>query len=396
MASNMRTSQAGLDVIKAFEGFRPSYHELPDGRWIIGYGHVRSNREGVRVSQTEAEAILREYDLPPIERLVADTVLAPLNQNEFDALVSFAFNIGARAFLRCDVVTLLNAGNRLSAAAAMDRWRRARIGGRIQIVDALVRRRAAEKALFLKAPGTMPSAPSLLFRPLPDKSVLPAPARREEAKRDRGSVATVAPRKVQAEPAATATEQAAESIRRQMVRILGDEASEPAPLPSTSTTDGASPEEITAAVSELAGGLDESSVRKSVWPQQDDLPPPPHFEDDAPSWPVDARTSSVQIDDLEQVRVTEADIQRAVKEHEAFEAREQSHRRFRATPFGILSLIGAALAGYGAAELFGFFVSEETLKSEMAMYLPPLLILLGGLLFTVMAYHFVKVLFGRD
>lgn len=394
MASNMRTSQAGLDVIKAFEGFRPSYHELPDGRWIIGYGHVRTNREGVRVSQTEAEAILREYDLPPIERLVMDTVLAPLNQNEFDALVSFAFNIGSRAFLRCDVVTLLNAGNRLSAASAMDRWRRARIGGRVQIVDALVRRRAAEKALFLKAPGAMPSAPSLLFRPLPDKSVLPSPPRREEAKREARKVSEATLPRVKSEPAAIATEQAAESIKRQMVRILGENA-EKAATPA-SMTDGASPEEITAAVSELAGDLGGGEVRKSVWPQHEDLPLPPNFDSGDVYTPETGRKSSIQIDDLEEVRVTDDDIQRAVRENNAFEANEQNHRRFRATPFGILSLIGAALAGYGAAELFGLFVSEETLKSEMAMYLPPLLILLGGLLFTVMAYHFIRVLFGRD
>ncbi|MEM9938123.1 MAG: lysozyme [Pseudomonadota bacterium] len=394
MASNMRTSQAGLDVIKAFEGFRPSYHELPDGRWIIGYGHVRANREGVRVSQTEAEAILREYDLPPIERLVTDTLLAPLNQNEFDALVSFAFNIGPKAFLRCDVVTLLNAGNRLSAASAMDRWRRARIGGRIQIVDALVRRRAAEKALFLKAPGTMPSAPSLLFRPLPDKTMLPAPARREEVKRDKPVSATVARKEPESQPAAIATEEAAESIRRQMVRILGEDGEKAAETPTT--RDGASPEEITAAISELAGEAEGREIRKSVWPQHEDLPPPPNFETDDLETAGSARKSSVQIDDLEEVYVTDADIQRAMDNNAAFENGEQNHRRFRASVFGILSLIGAAFAGYGAAELFGLFVSEETLKSEMAMYLPPLLILLGGLLFTVMAFHFVRVLFGRD
>ena len=149
MALNMRTSQAGLDVIKAFEGFRARSEALPNGRWIIGYGHMRRARQGIRVSEMEAEAILREYDLPPVERYVMRCVLAPMSQNEFDALVSLAFNIGPKAFASSDVVAGINGGNRLDAAQAFDHWRRAKIGGRVQIVDALVRRRAAEKALFL-------------------------------------------------------------------------------------------------------------------------------------------------------------------------------------------------------------------------------------------------------
>ena len=163
MALNMRTSQAGLDVIKAFEGFRARSEALPNGRWIIGYGHMRRARAGTRVSETEAEAILREYDLPPVERYVMRCVLAPMSQNEFDALVSLAFNIGPKAFASSDVVASMNGGNRLEAAQAFDHWRRAKIGGRVQIVDALVRRRAAEKALFLNAPGRMPVASSRLY-----------------------------------------------------------------------------------------------------------------------------------------------------------------------------------------------------------------------------------------
>ena len=126
MALNMRTSQAGLDVIKAFEGFRARSEALPNGRWIIGYGHMRRARKGIRVSETEAEAILREYDLPPVERYVTRCVLAPMSQNEFDALVSLAFNIGPKAFASSDVVAGINGGNRLEAAEAFDDWRRGR------------------------------------------------------------------------------------------------------------------------------------------------------------------------------------------------------------------------------------------------------------------------------
>lgn len=84
MALNMRTSQAGLNVIKAFEGFRARSELLPNGRWIIGYGHVRQAKKGLRVSESEAEAILREYDLPPVERFV----MASFQRTDLDAAYS--------------------------------------------------------------------------------------------------------------------------------------------------------------------------------------------------------------------------------------------------------------------------------------------------------------------
>ncbi|MEO1188107.1 MAG: lysozyme, partial [Pseudomonadota bacterium] len=278
MALNMRTSQAGLDVIKAFEGFRARSEYLPNGRWIIGYGHVRRAKKGVRVSESEAEAILREYDLPPVERFVMRCVLAPMTQNEFDALVSLAFNIGPKAFASSDVVASMNGGNRLEAAQGFDLWRQAKIGGRIQIVDALVRRRAAEKALFLNMPGRMPVASSRLYRAMHDSEALPAPPPPREILVEHSSIPVSELEDLMSEPEAeetpiappkSATEAAAESVREQMVRILGENGDKvsPAPPPPAST-DGATPEEITAAISELAGDIRGSSVQKSVWPRR--------------------------------------------------------------------------------------------------------------------------------
>ena len=399
MASNMRTSRAGLDVIKAFEGFRSRYQELPDGRWIIGYGHVRAAREGVRVSQAEAEAILREYDLPPIERLVMDSVLAPLNQYEFDALVSLAYNIGAKAFISCDTVAHINAGNRLSAAAAFDGWRRAKIGGRVQIVDALVRRRASEKALFLRAPGQMPVASSRLYRPLHDKVALPAPVKPREILVEHA--ADILPKQVEVQPSPdqsrTATEEAAESIKRRLVRIIGEDGSQISQKPSE-MTDGASPEEITAAVSALAGEAGHNGPSKSVWPQREDLPPPPFLDQDLDAYEPrsEPELESDRIDDLEEFEVSDADIQRAVEANDVFEAHENGGRALDATPFGLLALIGAGLAGYGAADQFGLVSSNATIDSDLALYLPPFLMLLGGLLFVVMAYYFFRTLFASD
>ena len=77
-------------------------------------------------------------------------VFAPLNQNQFDALVSFVFNIGVRAFRGSPTLRRLNEGRPLEAALAMEMWRKADLEGERIVIDALVRRRAAEKALFLR------------------------------------------------------------------------------------------------------------------------------------------------------------------------------------------------------------------------------------------------------
>lgn len=402
MALNMRTSQAGLDVIKAFEGFRARSEALPNGRWIIGYGHMRRAREGIRVSETEAEAILREYDLPAVERYVMRCVLAPMSQNEFDALVSLAFNIGPKAFASSDVVACMNGGNRLDAAEAFGHWRRAKIGGRIQIVDALVRRRAAEKALFLNAPGRMPVASSRLYRALHDSEALPvAPEQREIVVEHRPHNALLLPDSASdsAELMRTATEEAAESVRQQMVRILG-ESDHHSPSPEAST-DGATPEEITAAISELAGETREAGLQKSVWPQREDLPPPPFLEADATdpqheTLAEDPVLAPDVIDDLEEVEVSQESIAKAIEINHAMHAEAREGSLIAALPFGLLALIGAALGGYGIASQIGMVQPDDPVQSSFAAYLPAFLIVLGGLLFGIMAYYFVRTLLADD
>lgn len=408
MALNMRTSQAGLDVIKAFEGFRGRSELLPNGRWIIGYGHLRRAKEGVRVNESEAEAILREYDLPPVERFVMRCVLAPTTQNEFDALVSLAFNIGPKAFASSDVVASMNGGNRLEAAQAFDAWRRAKIGGRVQIVDALVRRRAAEKALFLNARGRMPIASSRLYRAMHDSEALPVPPPPREILVEHTPSSTAqleAPVKdtgteTKDETPKSATQAAAESVRQQMIRILGENGDNVSP-PPPSSTDGATPEEITAAISELAGETASSPVQKSVWPQHEDLPLPPEM--DAPEQAVidDGEllapiTESAVIDDLESVEISPESITRAVEMNQAFEIESQRGSFLAALPFGILALIGSALGGYGIASQFGLIQSGRTVENTAAIYIPPFLIVLGVSLFMVMAYYFVRTLTTDD
>jgi lysozyme len=162
-----RLSREGLELIKSFEGLRRRAARLPGGRFVLGYGHIRSAREGAEVTPADAEDLLR-YDLLPIEAAINDWALAPLNQNQFDALVSFAFNIGLSTFRRSEVLRRINEGDLVRAAAAMDAWRRIDLEGQPIIVDALVRRRAVEKALYLTPVEGQVAAPSSVLKPQVD------------------------------------------------------------------------------------------------------------------------------------------------------------------------------------------------------------------------------------
>ncbi len=155
----------------AFEGFRARAAQLDDGRWTIGYGHTATAREGAEITEADAEALLL-YDLIQAAHAVNEHVYAPLNQNQFDALVSFTFNIGARSFKSSPTTRRLNEGRVLEAALAMELWRKADLEGERIVIDALVRRRAAEKALFLKPVDGWVPAPTPVLPPKMDYDAL--------------------------------------------------------------------------------------------------------------------------------------------------------------------------------------------------------------------------------
>lgn len=161
----MRTGETGLNLIKGYEGLRMSAHYAPSEQWTVGYGHVSTARHGMHVTEGDAERLLRE-DVKPIETLISSTVRAPLNQNEHDALASLIFNIGEENWRRSSVLRKLNAGDKLAAAQGFEMWNKARINGELVALDGLVRRRAAEKSLFL-----MPTDASLV---VPTSDVQPA------------------------------------------------------------------------------------------------------------------------------------------------------------------------------------------------------------------------------
>ena len=247
----MRTSGAGVELIKSFEGFRARAARLPDGAWIVGFGHTASAREGLRVTRADAELVLRHHDLKPIEEMIGERVLTPLTQNEFDALVSFAFNIGPKAFLESNVLALLNSGERLQAAEGMSAWRKGRVDGEVRVVDALVRRRAAEKALFLEHPSGRIPVPGALLRPQFDPGAALAMSRERavviEARTEDGRTSAAPPR-----PASeTAAQAAARAVGERMTKLLGGGPESAAPAEGADTGVPTA-DEITRAVSALA------------------------------------------------------------------------------------------------------------------------------------------------
>jgi len=171
MTPRHRVSRAAIDLIKRFEGYRRKAAQLPDGRWTIGYGHTLTARQGAEVSEQDAEALLL-YDLIAVAHGVNEGVYTPLNQHQFDALCAFAFNIGAENFRGSVALRKINSGALLQGAASMELWRKAEFAGEQIVVDGLVRRRAAEKALFLTPiDGLWPAVPTPVLPPRLDVDI---------------------------------------------------------------------------------------------------------------------------------------------------------------------------------------------------------------------------------
>jgi lysozyme len=140
----MKLSQRGIDLIKHFEGLRLEAYRCPADVPTIGYGHTQGVKLGDKITEQEAEDLLRK-DLATFERGVNRAVYIPITQGQYDALVSFAFNLGMGALLKSTLLRKLNAGS--DASGEFARWVNA--GGKR--LDGLVRRREAERALFVMA-----------------------------------------------------------------------------------------------------------------------------------------------------------------------------------------------------------------------------------------------------
>lgn len=145
----MQTSEKGIALIKEFEGCRLTAYQDSVGVWTIGYGWTqpvdgKTIRAGMTIKQETAERLLKT-GLVSYESDVSRLVKVGLTQGQFDALVSFTYNLGARSLSTSTLLRKLNAGDYAGAADEFLRWNKA--GGKV--LNGLTRRREAERALFL-------------------------------------------------------------------------------------------------------------------------------------------------------------------------------------------------------------------------------------------------------
>ncbi|EPE3985398.1 lysozyme [Enterobacter hormaechei] len=145
----MQTSEKGIALIKEFEGCKLTAYQDSVGVWTIGYGWTqpvdgKPIRAGMTIKQETAERLLKT-GLVSYENDVSRLVKVRLKQGEFDALVSFTYNLGARSLSTSTLLRKLNDGDYAGAAAEFPRWNKA--GGKV--LNGLTRRREAERALFL-------------------------------------------------------------------------------------------------------------------------------------------------------------------------------------------------------------------------------------------------------
>lgn len=411
MMRRLRTSKTGLELIKSFEGFRARSVQLPDGRWTIGYSHTRTARENLRITPADADAVLREYDLPPVEAAVCNAVLAPLSQNEFDALVSFVFNIGEAAFLGSKTLAHLNAGEPLKAADAISLWRKARLNGQLSVVDALVRRRAVEQALFLKHPSGTPVAPSGFIRPLLDAPVskfeaVPEKTARDQSVKSETVITRPEPDRLKSvsaqddiPPFEVAAHMAAQTSR--LTRELGVASAAPksAGKARFEPAQGPTPDEITRAISALANPDNmpplefttgkSAQTKPATKPAKPQLVPPPFdiAEEDLPPLPdiefgnggtgigtaskseTDTPLTAMVIDDLEAVKVDPLLLEKAI-----IGANDDVHRgAFVTKPRGLLhsliGLVGLGLGAFGAYRVAGQLHQSRLVENEISAYL---------------------------
>ncbi len=397
MARTMRTSDKGVELIKSFEGFRARASRLPDGKWLIGYGHTETARAGLSVTPFDAELILRYHDLKRLEEQLARQVFTPLAQNEFDALASFVFNIGLKAFEGSDVLAHLNSGDRILAAEAMNGWRRGRVDGQIRVIDGLARRRAVEVAMFLDTPSQRVAIPSALVRPERDGLSGLTGNRGGAIVLETGA----APERPQAAPGReSAPQAAARAVAQRLTRILGENGSLASGEAEPPAGEDATVDEITRAVSALAGENGHAT--------EDDAPPPSMSDRRRAYRPPDLtdprgqgmtldnfslpRSDRKVIDDLAPVEIDTSRLMTPAEEDLAGFA----------PPHGLRWLPFALLAGLGTIGLYDglrrILTRPATQMGQAAAesYTGPLMTLGGGFLLFVSVYYLYRMLAHED
>lgn len=152
--NQLKTSDKGLAIIRKHEGLRLKRYRCQAGHWTIGYGHKLRGIElktMFAITREQAETML-VFDVQVPEIYINGVARVKLTQNQFDALVSFAFNFGVGKLENSSLWRLLQAGNFVAAAAEFDKWIHYQdpVSKVMKKSNGLIKRRDDEKALFLK------------------------------------------------------------------------------------------------------------------------------------------------------------------------------------------------------------------------------------------------------
>lgn len=150
----MKIGTKGLQLIKDFEGLElKAYMPTPDDVPTIGYGHTKTAKMGMEITEKQAEALLKK-DLAWVELAVNKRVTVPITQGQYDALCSFVYNLGETNFTKSTLLRRLNNKRYTEAADELLRWNKQGA----KVLRGLTRRREAERALFLSEPDAPTSA----------------------------------------------------------------------------------------------------------------------------------------------------------------------------------------------------------------------------------------------
>lgn len=146
----MKISQKGLDLIKKSEGLRTSVYLDSAGHLTIGYGHLLHRDESVSPLTEEQATQLLSVDVQKAEHSVSTLVKVLINQNQFDALVDFVFNLGEGALQKSTLLKLLNRGQHASVPAEILKWNKLRNPktGQLEDSEGLTKRRQREADLW--------------------------------------------------------------------------------------------------------------------------------------------------------------------------------------------------------------------------------------------------------
>lgn len=167
----MDLNDATMTLIESFEGFEAKWYRDPVGVWTIGYGHTDAagdpkyaSSKTLTLTRPEARELLKR-DLKQYADAVTAAVKVPLNANQYGALVSWTYNVGAGAMRGSTLIKKLNAGNYAAVPSELAKWNKAKG----KVLKGLTRRRDAEAALFAQKPASAP-------KPSPAPPPAPAPA----------------------------------------------------------------------------------------------------------------------------------------------------------------------------------------------------------------------------